>query len=304
MSVSLPIKINLAPSFFHEEVRCGFRVDERMKRIWAIELDLLNEFFSVCKQHDIVAHISYGTLLGAVRHQGFIPWDDDADVWMTRHEYRKLRRIATTAFHHPYYFQDYMTDPQCFIPHARLRNSETTAVVRGQDVPNYNNGIYVDINILDGASSSLIGKKTQWFLYRIMINIMGCYYGNFQKDTWLKNVVLRAVRPFVRLLSYQTLGELFESVMTMYEGSQELNPNTYTSRVKGYSISSEEAAETIPLEFENLLLPGPKNYDAILTKIFGNYREFPPESERRRDAGMISFDPDVPYYKKWQRIAV
>ena len=80
--------------FFKNEVREGFFVSSMMKRAWAAQIEILEDFEKVCNENDIKYYAAYGTLLGAVRHKGFIPWDDDIDIYMLRDDYEKLRRIA------------------------------------------------------------------------------------------------------------------------------------------------------------------------------------------------------------------
>ena len=112
--------------FLEEEVRCGYTVSAEMKKLWAVELDLLAEFDRVCKKHGLTYFAFGGTLLGAVRHQGFIPWDDDIDVVMFREDYRRLTQIAAEEFRHPYFFQTPFTDCGLVMGGSRLRNSNTT----------------------------------------------------------------------------------------------------------------------------------------------------------------------------------
>ena len=106
----VPLKLHIDPSFFLEEERNGFVVSAGMKRIWAVELDLLNEFARVCEENGLKWFAHAGTMLGAVRHQGFIPWDDDIDLLMPREDYERFCRLAPTAFSHPYFFQNEQTD--------------------------------------------------------------------------------------------------------------------------------------------------------------------------------------------------
>lgn len=80
--------------FFEAEERCGYHISEKMKKVWAVELKLLDYFDQLCREHNLRYYIAYGTLLGAVRHQGFIPWDDDIDVVMFRDDYEKLKVIS------------------------------------------------------------------------------------------------------------------------------------------------------------------------------------------------------------------
>ena len=88
------INLVLEDSFFEEEIRSGYTVSSEMKKIWAVELDLLNEFSKVCQKHQLKWFVHAGTLLGAIRHKGFIPWDDDIDVVMPRADYEKLCELA------------------------------------------------------------------------------------------------------------------------------------------------------------------------------------------------------------------
>ena len=97
------LNISLPDSFFQEEVRDGYLVSAKMKALWAIQLDLLNEFDRVCKKYDLRYILEFGTLLGAIRHKGFIPWDDDLDVSMLREDYDKLMALIRYKNYHGLY---------------------------------------------------------------------------------------------------------------------------------------------------------------------------------------------------------
>ena len=106
----IELNINIPDSFLDEEERCGYIVSKQMKEVWAVELDLLAELLRVCKKHGIKVFASGGTMLGAIRHKGFIPWDDDIDMMMFRSDYDKLCAIAAEEFVEPYFFQTEYTD--------------------------------------------------------------------------------------------------------------------------------------------------------------------------------------------------
>ena len=100
------LKIQLPEGFLNEEVRCGYVVTHEMKKAWAVMLDLLAELDRVCKKNNIKYYANGGTMLGAVRHKGFIPWDDDIDVMMFREDYDRLMEIGPKEFTYPYFFQN------------------------------------------------------------------------------------------------------------------------------------------------------------------------------------------------------
>lgn len=98
---------NKNDDFLKEENRDGYIVSPLMKKVWSVELDLLSELDRVCKKYDIKYYAAFGTLLGAVRNKGFIPWDDDIDVCMLRDDYARLKEVAKDEFSGKYYYQDW-----------------------------------------------------------------------------------------------------------------------------------------------------------------------------------------------------
>ena len=95
------MKLEIADSFYQEEERCGYLVSAHMKKVWAVELDLLYQLDQVCRKYGITYYASGGTILGAERHKGFIPWDDDIDLMMLRDQYDLLCAHAD-EFEDPY----------------------------------------------------------------------------------------------------------------------------------------------------------------------------------------------------------
>ena len=143
------LKIQLPDGFLDEEVRCGYTVTRQRKEVWAVELDLMQEFKRVCNKYNLRYCADGGTLLGAIRHHGFIPWDDDLDIAMLRNDFEKLNEVGPTEFKKPYFWQTEETDRGSARGHAQLRNSDTAGIIKTeyerQRNNNFNQGIFIDI---------------------------------------------------------------------------------------------------------------------------------------------------------------
>ena len=98
-----------SPDFFREETRCDFLVTTERKKIWAVELDLLMQFDRVCRKHGLRYFMFVGSLLGAIRHRGFVPWDDDIDLVLPRDDYETMLKLGD-EFPAPYFLQSPWTD--------------------------------------------------------------------------------------------------------------------------------------------------------------------------------------------------
>lgn len=124
----------------------SFEVSAQTKQLWAVQLDLMEQLFEVCRKYDLRVYADGGTLLGAIRHKGYIPWDDDIDLIMLRADYDKLLSHAD-EFAHPYFLQSVATDPHYTHRHAQLRNDDTACWSKNEPrcIHRFNQGIFIDI---------------------------------------------------------------------------------------------------------------------------------------------------------------
>lgn len=305
----LPIKLKLPPHFLEEEVLCDYTVSTHMKKVWAVELDLLNEFIAVCDTYNLRYSVFGGTLLGAIRHQGFIPWDNDLDVIMPRKDYDKLLEIAPSVFKHPYFFQTPATDNgRYFYFWSKLCNSQTTGRGEVDFAARQNGGIFIDIFTLDTIPTN---KCAQWILNKKLTFIgkmtpfSGTWYQPHKRN--LKQKILRAARFLFHLCiwkrpSAKQLFARFNKVAALYV-NQNLPLCSYLnharlSRNRIWKAKDWQEYEKRP--FEMLMVNVPKNYDAILKVQYGDYMQFPPLSQRECHE-YYDFEPEIPYYEYFSR---
>ena len=301
----VPVKWPIEPSVFRQEERCGFVVTPERKRIWAVELDLLNEFAGVCEKHGLKWFVHAGTMLGAVRHQGFIPWDDDIDVVMPRDDYERLCQLAPSAFSHPYFFQNEETDRYFARAFSRLRNSETTGIFENEMVYRfpYNQGIFIDVFPMDHVPadpemrqrfyaevSNLNAHAVQW---RTLIH----FYRPKKGKGWAKRVSYWLKHLYYKYLSkhgYRYYMDLHHRAITRYDGEETGWVGESVIPKLGRQLwRSEWVSETVMMPFEMLRVPVPVHFDECLTASFGPDWRTPKRIPNLHE-GTI-FDPGKPY---------
>ena len=293
------LRLGFPDGFFNDEIRDEYHVSEKTKKIWAVEMDLLAELLRVCNKYDIKISVFAGTMLGAIRHKGFIPWDDDLDVCMTRDNFDRLLEVANKEFRYPYFLQTALSDQKYFCKYARLRNSETTGLISWQSSVDYNNGIYIDVFVLDGFIENRYKLKKQ-LLERDLITYM---INSHHKDLDDKNHLKRLARTILQKgilqhIKYENLYNKYLSIMKRYEDKTErrtlLTHNRYF--INRYWCNASDLENIITVPFEHIEVPISANYDVILKHTYGNYMEFPPVEKRGAwHDGMLVFDPDIPY---------
>jgi lipopolysaccharide cholinephosphotransferase len=282
-----------------EEIRCGYTVSKKQKAVWNVELDLLSKFIEVCKKYDIKYCAYCGTMLGAVRHKGFIPWDDDVDIAMTRENFEKFCAIADKVFMEPYFLQTGYNDSEFFLGYARLRNSNTTGLITYNISEDYNNGIYIDIFVLDAMTSDK-RKLTQQVksLNRIRWIVDTFNEKKIKKTRGFKFFIKKVLSLILNINGHDYWLNKYKKEISKYNETENvLSLMTHAENLRNvYWTKKEYLEDLIEMPFETLQVPVPKRYDEILTNFYGNYMEYPPMDERGEwHNGIIEFDPYTPY---------
>ncbi len=281
------LKTEFPANFFQEEIRCDYKITKETKELWAVEIDLLSELMRVCKKHNIKFYASGGTLLGAIRHQGFIPWDDDIDLRMFREDYNKLCEVADKEFKYPYFFQTNYNDRGTLRGHAQLRNSQTTAMLAAEGKNyNFNQGIFIDIFpmdlIIEDQKKLLRQKKKAEFYKKLAIHCSpdSSFYTDLINKKNYKSLILKVLKPIFKGIDFENyFYHKFELSCQLYNGSNSEKASFLSFSVPEYfkekyfeDVSDYRELEYVPFEF--IEIPVPVKYEKILKKQYGDYKHF------------------------------
>lgn len=281
-----------------KETICGYEVSARMKRIWAMELHMVEKFVEVCREHGLVYMIMGGTLLGAVRHKGFIPWDNDIDILMPRKDFNKLLEIGPEAFKSPLFFQTPVTEnSRFFSTYVKIRNGNGTAATREDYESGINCGIFIDIFCLDEIPDSPLYRKVYYRRLNEISKMQRFALGKTLRGG-IANKIKHSLQRFVYRFVYHnpnaaTLFELYQKAAGSYSGK---NCRQVAHQAFGYWENfiwdKKDWEDHIQLDFEDMKLEAPMGYDSILRRQYGDYMKIP---EDKSTHDYFDFDPDVPY---------
>lgn len=139
----------ITDKYKNEIIKDGYIVPRELYELWQVEMEILDKVDEICRANGIKYFLMSGSLIGAVRHKGFIPWDDDIDIMMTRENYELFAKIAQSALGDQYFFQNTYTDKTLYREHAQVRKNGTAMFVRNDYKKKYNRGVFIDIFICD-----------------------------------------------------------------------------------------------------------------------------------------------------------
>lgn len=279
-------------NFIIPETICDFYVDEERKKLWLILLDLLVEFDAICRKFNLKYWLSFGGLLGAIRHNGFIPWDDDLDVCMPRADYERLLQLEE-QFTYPYYLQIPFKDDGYYYSFAKLRNTNTTAISTAFRYQNFNQGCFLDIFPLDKCN----------------LNDAESNYDEIKRLLITNSTNMKRSNPYPSEADLERYKEYpYESPLAVYnriEAISQMHNNEqcelcstsvmtfYNWRKMTWPIDTVE--DLIDIDFYGHKISIPRNWDLILKTTYGDYMKFPPISMRGNWHAGTLFDCDNNY---------
>ncbi len=253
---------------------------EQFKQLHALELELLVEVDRICKKYGITYTLYAGTLLGAVRHEGFIPWDDDADIAMLRRDYEKFRKVCKTELDDErFYFQDHRNTKGYRWGYAKLRRKNTLYLRQHQEQLPYKQGLGLDIFPMDNVPDNYIHRALYNFFCFCIRKVLYSPVGMLGEKTLI-------LRKF-----YKCLFTIFgDSIFNIHNNcvrkstkikSKWVRVLTFPTATKAYGYRKKWFENVVPMTFEGIELMGMKDAHEYLRFAYGDYMT-PPKPEDRK----------------------
>ena len=277
--------------------------NQEFKKLRVVELEILKEFEKVCNKLNLRYFCIYGTTLGAIRHKGYIPWDDDIDVGMPRKDYEIFMSEAQELLPENYFVQNFRKEKEYLNPFGKLRRSDTTFLEEASSKEKINHGIYIDIFPLDGYPATKLSE----FVFKWKRIVYDSYIYSERSREQLEQAGLKT--KIIR-----KIGRALEGKMTPWEAVVKkdalVRKTDYdSSDVVGCMVEDNPTREAMPkeyfgngveVEFEGTTIRVPENWDGYLTHTYGDYMQLPPEEERfpLHVCEIIDFDRPYTYYER------
>lgn len=269
-------------------------IDISIRDVQKVELDILIELDRVCKKHGIKYQLFAGTLLGAVRHKGFIPWDDDIDVCLLRKDYDKLLEVCKIELNPLYFLQNYETDKFSNYHFSKIRKNNTIFKMKSSKDTNMHEGIFIDIFPMDNVRpESFLGEVHRKFCNFIFIIISSmiksrCYDA---KNLLVKNVRL-LLYYLMKLFPRKFIHSLGDKAFCVFNQEDTdyvacLTNGASREEYNNFMVKKDTFYDLIEWEFEEHKFPIPKEYDYVLTKNYGDYMTPPPLEKQKPHHGII-----------------
>lgn len=264
---------------------------DELKKIQMIQLEMLVEVDRICKKCGIKYNIIAGTLLGAVRHGGYIPWDDDADVAFLRPEYEKFREACKTELDTTrFYFQDHRNTDGYRWGYGKIRRKNTIFLRENQEMMPYEQGIFIDIFPLDTVPGFYPLRAINNFHCFIIRKALWSEVGQYTE----KNFIIKRIYCIINRIPREKIFKHYNKMRDFWNGNLYNRKDysrfekrkwvrilTFPTPNKQYGYKKKWYEESSKYLFENIEFNGIKEADDYLSFKFGDYMKLPPEDQRK-----------------------
>lgn len=250
--------------------------DETLKKLREVHMEIVLEIKRICDKHDIPYIISWGSLLGAVRHEGYIPWDDDFDLEMLRKDYERFIKICESELDPKFYMDYYKYNPKSYYGFLKIRKANTLFDEGGSNGIIERRGIFVDVFPLDNVNDP--NNKIDYLIDIMIKNLKEVMY---YKNGISKKIRHKAFKVFC-IFKPTTLTKIYTKLCTINKNDN----SKYCVMHFGHAFKKDVRLKsklfpTKLYKFEGLMLPGPGDYDYYLKGAYGNdYMKLPPKEKR------------------------
>lgn len=256
---------------------------EELKALQMQQQELIAEVDRICKKHNIKYNMVGGTMLGAIRHKGYIPWDDDADIGFLREEYEKFRTVCKSELDsEKYYMQDLRDTPGYRWGYGKLRRCGTEFIRLNQENMPYGMGISIDLMPFDNVPDGALARRWHFLCCYFYRKFFWSHIGKTTAKHWWQRLCFS----LMDLVSMETLVANFSNFIEKNRklGKTQLVriltfPTPKGEGIFGYQRRWYEELAEYP--FEQMNLPGAEDYDGYLKVKYGSYMELPPENKRK-----------------------
>ena len=255
---------------------------DNLKRLQGKLLELLKEVDRICRKNGIEYTLEGGTLLGSIRHGGFIPWDDDADVIFMRDEYKKFYEACKTDLDPKYFLQEFRTDPEYHWGYSKLRINGTKFIQEKQEDLKFHKGIFIDVFIYDGVPDHFPMRQIHFFecffIRKCQYSIVGRKYA--------PNAFLRGWYSLINHIPKKTVFNWMNRIAERNNNSKKKHYLSrhmtfpYRTKQSKYGLPTHCFDEYIDVKFEDTTLRILKGYNEYMTLKFGDYMTLPPPEKR------------------------
>lgn len=255
---------------------------DELRKLQLLQMATLKEVIRICEKNGIRYYLMFGSLLGTVRHNGFIPWDDDLDVVMERNEYNRFLKHASKELDSKFFLHTKDTDPRYFVSFARIRINDTTFIPRVYKNAGFcHNGIWIDIFPLDYAKSnnSLYERLRYTSMRKILRPMSSFNITGAGHNPRLRRRLLTFLSKQIKLTTILNIIDKVSTSKNTQKGEYYVCFGSPYKMEKSY-FPVNYFGEGTKATFETISVVIPDNYDAILRIIYGDYMQLPPENQR------------------------